>query len=181
MRKLVKGGSSNERAFELQENFMNHRKHSHTSGTIPLIVAAYLFLWGFQFPAWAGDATRVEPLALRKIMQELGRNMQAITGAISQEEWVQVVQLAPKVAAHPEPPFTEKMRILAYLGADATIPDLKLRFHLDDCSRRRTNKLNVILAVIGVSEGHLFHRKTRWYGEVVPVFRTGNPGTHGSP
>jgi hypothetical protein len=53
-------------------------------------------------------------------MQELGRNMQAITGAISQEEWVQVVQLAPKVAAHPEPPLTEKMRILAYLGADAT-------------------------------------------------------------
>ena len=47
-------------------------------------------------------------------MQELGRNMQAITGAISQEEWVQVVQLAPKVAAHPEPPLTEKMRILAY-------------------------------------------------------------------
>ena len=120
MRKLVKGGSSNERAFVLQENFMNHRKHSHTSGTIPLIVAAYLFLWGFQFPASAGDATRGEPLALRKIMQELGRNMQAITGAISQEEWVQVVQLAPKVAAHPEPPFTEKMRILAYLGADAT-------------------------------------------------------------
>ena len=27
---------------------MNHRKHSHTSGTIPLIVAAYLFLWGFH-------------------------------------------------------------------------------------------------------------------------------------
>jgi hypothetical protein len=26
----------------------------------------------------------------------------------------------PKVAAHPEPPLTEKMRILAYLGADAT-------------------------------------------------------------
>ena len=44
MRKLVKGGSSNERAFVLQENFMNHRKHSHTSGTIPLIVAAYLSL-----------------------------------------------------------------------------------------------------------------------------------------
>ena len=63
---------------------------------------------GFQLPAWAGDATQIEPLALRKIMQELGRNMQAITGAISQEEWVQVVQLAPKVAAHPEPPLTEK-------------------------------------------------------------------------
>ena len=34
MRKLVKGGSSNERAFELQENFMNHRKHSHTSALL---------------------------------------------------------------------------------------------------------------------------------------------------
>lgn len=99
---------------------MTHRKHSHAFGTITLTVTACLLLWGFQLPAWAGDATQVEPLALRKIMQELGRNMQAITGAISQEEWVQVVQLAPKVAAHPEPPLTEKMRILAYLGADAT-------------------------------------------------------------
>lgn len=42
-----------------------------------------------------------------------------LTGAISQEEWVQVVQLAPKVATPPEPPLTEKMRIFAYLGADA--------------------------------------------------------------
>ncbi len=99
---------------------MTHRKHSHAFGTITLTVTACLLLWGFQLPAWAGDATQVEPLALRKIMQELGRNMQAITGEISQEEWVQVVQLAPKVAAHPEPPLTEKMRILAYLGADAT-------------------------------------------------------------
>ncbi|WP_257932698.1 hypothetical protein [Vibrio cholerae] len=99
---------------------MTHRKHSHAFGTITLTVTACLLLWGFQLPAWAGDATQVEPLALRKIMQELGRNMQAITGAISQKEWVQVVQLAPKVAAHPEPPLTEKMRILAYLGADAT-------------------------------------------------------------
>ena len=65
---------------------MTHRKHSHAFGTITLTVTACLLLWGFQLPAWAGDATQVEPLALRKIMQELGRNMQAITGAISQEE-----------------------------------------------------------------------------------------------
>lgn len=98
---------------------MTHRKHGHAVGTITLTVMACLFLWGFQLPAWAGDAIQTEPLALRKIMQELGRNMQAITGAISQEEWGQVAQLAPKVATHPEPPLTEKMRILAYLGADA--------------------------------------------------------------
>lgn len=98
---------------------MTNHKHSHATGVVTLSFAVYLFLWGFQLQAWAGDATQVEPLALRKIMQELGRNMQAITGAISQEEWAQVVQLAPKVAAHPEPPLTEKMRILAYLSADA--------------------------------------------------------------
>lgn len=99
---------------------MPQRKYSHAFGTISLTIAACLLLWGFQLPAWADDAIQVEPLALRKIMKELGRNMQAITGAISQEDWVQVVRLAPKVAAHPEPPLTEKMRILAYLGADAT-------------------------------------------------------------
>lgn len=54
---------------------MTHRKHSHAFGTITLTVTACLLLWGFQLPAWAGDATQVEPLALRKIMQELGRNM----------------------------------------------------------------------------------------------------------
>jgi hypothetical protein len=101
MRKLAKGGSSNERTIELQENFMTHRKHSHAFGTITLTVTACLLLWGFQLPVWAGDATQVKPLALRKIMQELGRNMQAITGAISQEEWVQVVQLAPKLLHTP--------------------------------------------------------------------------------
>ncbi len=47
---------------------MTHRKHSHAFGTITLTVTACLLLWGFQLPAWAGDATRVEPLALRKIM-----------------------------------------------------------------------------------------------------------------
>ncbi len=98
---------------------MTHRKHSHAFGTITLTVTACLLLWGFQLPAWAGDATQVEPLALRKIMQELGRNMQAITGAISQEEWVQVVQARPKSCCTPQVTAYEKMRILAYLGADA--------------------------------------------------------------
>lgn len=97
---------------------MTKRKHNHTFGTAILTTTVYLFLWGVQFSAWADDASQAKPLALRVIMQELGGNMQAITSAISQEEWVQVIQLAPKVAAHPEPPVTEKMRILAYLGAD---------------------------------------------------------------
>ncbi len=81
--------------------------------------SALLFLSIFSSQAWADSATENQPLELRKIMQELGRNMQAITGAISKEEWGEIARLAPKVAAHPEPPFTEKVRILAYLGTDA--------------------------------------------------------------
>lgn len=98
---------------------MTQCKCSRRSRTIGVTVAACLILSVFQFPVWAGDATQTEPLALRKIMQELGRNMQAITGAIALEDWTQVAQLAPMVAAHPEPPATEKIRILAYLGTDA--------------------------------------------------------------
>ncbi len=98
---------------------MTSRKHRLSSGTVVTIFATCLFLWGFQPQAWADGATAAKPLELRNIMQDLGRNMQAITGAISQENWALVAQLAPKVAAHPEPPVTEKMRILAYLGTDA--------------------------------------------------------------
>ena len=70
MRKLVKGGSSNERTIELQENFMTHRKHSHAFGTITLTVTACLLLWGFQLPAWAGDATQ-QPAPHAPTMQVL--------------------------------------------------------------------------------------------------------------
>jgi hypothetical protein len=52
-------------------------------------------------------------------MDKLGRDMQAITGAISKEEWAVVAELAPKIANHAEPPVAEKMRILAWLGTDA--------------------------------------------------------------
>lgn len=98
---------------------MIKRKHSHTFVTVSTSAAACMFLWGGQVQAWAADAGKAEPLELRTIMQDLGRNMQAITGAISKEEWTQLAQLAPKIAAHPAPAMTEKMRILAYLGADA--------------------------------------------------------------
>lgn len=98
---------------------MTRRKYRHTSVTVITAFSVCLLLWGFQPQAWADGATEGKPLALRRIMQELGRNMQAITGAISQEDWALVAQIAPRVAAHPEPPLPEKVRILAYLGTDA--------------------------------------------------------------
>ena len=65
-----------------------------------------------------GDTEPVESLELRKIMREMGRNMQVITDAISREEWGLVEKTAPLVADHPQPPFMEKMRILSFIGTD---------------------------------------------------------------
>src|SRR3546814_6711355 len=55
----------------------------------------------------------------RTVMNEFGRNMEAVTGAISREDWALVEALAPGIAHHAQPPAMEKMRILQWLGADA--------------------------------------------------------------
>ncbi|VDR28257.1 Uncharacterised protein [Raoultella terrigena] len=68
---------------------MTHRKHSHAFGTITLTVTACLLLWGFQLPAWLVTLPRLSHWRYARSCRKLGRNMQAITGAISQEEWVQ--------------------------------------------------------------------------------------------
>lgn len=60
-----------------------------------------------------------EPLALRKIMQDLGHDMEAVTGAISREDWAAIARLAPRIARHPQPPAGEKLRILAFAGSNA--------------------------------------------------------------
>lgn len=59
------------------------------------------------------------PMALRAVMEQLGHNMQAVTGAISKEDWELVAELAPKIANHAEPPMQEKVKILSWLGTDA--------------------------------------------------------------
>ena len=69
--------------------------------------------------AWADDAGKAKPLALRKIMQDMGKNMQGITDGISSEDWKMVAKLAPLIADHPQPPMAEKLRILSFLGSDA--------------------------------------------------------------
>ncbi|ALS99859.1 cytochrome c [Lacimicrobium alkaliphilum] len=60
-----------------------------------------------------------ESMALRKIMNELGKDMQSVTDAISREEWLRVAEIALQIAEHPQPPIGEKMRILSFVGSDA--------------------------------------------------------------
>ena len=59
-----------------------------------------------------------EHLELRKIMQDMGRNMQAITDGISREDWELVEKTAPQITNHPQPSLTEKVRIMAFAGTD---------------------------------------------------------------
>lgn len=87
-----------------------------TSGTGAATVLLALSL--FLAPS-VGAADR-KPLELRKIMQELGEQMQLVAGAISREDWEAVIEAAPKIAKHRAPPFTEKARIMAFLGSHAS-------------------------------------------------------------
>jgi cytochrome c556 len=58
-----------------------------------------------------------KPLVLRNIMKELGKNARAITDGISREDWPQVEKAALLIADHPQPPLSEKMRIMSFAGA----------------------------------------------------------------
>lgn len=68
--------------------------------------------------AIAETADGQKDMALRKIMKDLGASMQTVTHAISMEDWQQVEKTAPLIADHPQPPMTEKMRIIAFIGTD---------------------------------------------------------------
>ncbi len=61
-------------------------------------------------------AQATEPLELQKVMKELGRNMQVITDGISREDWELVAKTAPFIAEHPQPPLSEKTRIMSFMG-----------------------------------------------------------------
>ena len=68
-------------------------------------------------PALA-EAEPAQPLAMRGIMQDLGRHMQAVTLAIAREDWALIEKTAPLIAQHPQPPLMEKTRILRFVGTD---------------------------------------------------------------
>ena len=59
-----------------------------------------------------------EPLELQKVMKELGKNMQVITDGISREDWELVTKTAPLIASHPQPPVSEKLRIMKFMGPE---------------------------------------------------------------
>ncbi len=59
-----------------------------------------------------------EPLVLREIMQDMGKEMEKIAGAVSREQWEQVAESALRIADHPRPPMSERKKIMALFGND---------------------------------------------------------------
>lgn len=59
-----------------------------------------------------------EPMALQKVMKDLGKNMQAVTDGISREDWALIEKTAPLIGDHPQPPLSEKMRIIGFVGSN---------------------------------------------------------------
>lgn len=76
---------------------------------------------GVLLPVNAADTTdQATSMALTGIMRDLGQDMQAVTAAITFEDWPKVTTLAARIADHPQPPLAEKLRILAFVGKDTT-------------------------------------------------------------
>lgn len=73
-------------------------------------------LAGLATTAQANDIALPEPLALRKIMQDLEKNMHLMADGIAREDWPLVEKVAPRIADHPQPPFIEKIRIMGFVG-----------------------------------------------------------------
>lgn len=92
---------------------------THLFRSIGVLFAAAFFSAGACAQTagdYGGDGKELE---LRKIMGELGKNMEAVTGAISREDWAAIAKIAPLIAEHPQPPASEKARILMFVGANA--------------------------------------------------------------
>jgi len=64
------------------------------------------------------NAQAGEPFQLKIIMKDLGKNMQIVTDGISREDWALVESTSHLIAEHPEPPLTEKVRIMGFMGTN---------------------------------------------------------------
>lgn len=81
----------------------------------------------FSCAVYSGESSRedipegltVEPMALKGIMRQLATDMAKMTDAVSREDWKMVADIADRVADHDQPPLSEKMRILGFIGKES--------------------------------------------------------------
>jgi len=94
-------------------------KNAYNMKTFLFVIVSILLATSFTTWVDANDSG-IKSLVLRTIMQELNKNMQTVTDAISRGDWNQVVKTAPLIADHPQPPLAEKVHILSFAGFDAS-------------------------------------------------------------
>ena len=94
-------------------------KHARTAKSIAMGAIGTLMAMSSAM-TWADDSTATQPLALRKIMQNMDKNMHIMADAISQKDWPLVERIAPLIADHRQPPFFEKMRIMGFVGTSVS-------------------------------------------------------------
>ncbi len=81
-------------------------------------IAAAAVFSAFLMGGAQAETEEPEPMALRAIMEGLGQDMQQIVDGVSREDWARVEQAAMRIADHPRPPLSERLRILAFVGTD---------------------------------------------------------------
>lgn len=92
----------------------------HLRSTVATAVAAGMLLLSVSWMAGADDTRQTYPFpVLRTVMRDMGQNMEVIADAISREDWTRVASTAPLLAERPQPPMSEKFRLLRVLGANA--------------------------------------------------------------
>jgi cytochrome c556 len=83
---------------------------THRRNPIPRIVVSACLLFA------ASSTHAAEPLALKKIMKDLGNRMQIITDGISREDWSLVEKTAAQIVDQPQPTLNEKVSLLGFMG-----------------------------------------------------------------
>ncbi len=90
---------------------MNMTYRNYFLKMIAIVTVTLMTNLGAQSPS---DENR--QMEFSKIMQQLSKDMQAITDAISREDWQRVKKSAHKIAHHAKPPVTEKQKIISFAG-----------------------------------------------------------------
>lgn len=97
------------------EGILNMRRYDNVRRGAARIGLGMVACWYAALPI---SVLAAEPLALRKIMSELGRNMQLIAGGLAREDYAGVENAARAIADHPQPPLLEKTRIIGFVGTN---------------------------------------------------------------
>ena len=87
----------------------------------------------------------------------MGKNIQTIADGISREDWELIEKTTSQIADHPQPPLTEKIRIMAFVGMDAS----KFKGYVLKRASSKTRKHIIPVSAIIITPGVPNHPRAR--------------------